>query len=194
MKSGVKQGIRFCELQELQSERLVLRKVVRDDADAYYRNLGSSEAVTRGMLWEPHKDISESVASVEKTLRRYGEGRCYRWAVSRKGERELIGIVELLRFDEGDCSCSFAYMLTERLWGMGYGTEILRRVFRFAFEEMGVEVIRADHFEDNPASGRAMQKAGMTCVGREVGKYVKNSVPHDAVQYELKREDFQSIP
>ena len=181
----------WCEIPELQSERLVLRKVVSCDADAYYRNLGSSEAVTRGMLWEPHKDISESVASVEKTLRRYGEGRCYRWAVCRKGEGELIGIIELLRFDEGDCSCSFAYMLTQRFWGMGYGTEVLKTVFRYAFEEMGVKTIRADHFEDNPASGRAMQKAGMSWIGRVAGKYIKNGVAHDAVLYELKREDFQ---
>ena len=143
------------ELRELKSERLVLRKVRREDVSAYYRNLGSSEAVTRGMLWNPHQDISESVASVEKTLRRYGEGRCYRWAVTEQGSEELIGIVELLRFEETDCSCSFAYMLAQRVWGRGYGTEVLKTVFRFAFEEMGVKrmmlrtakrtVIVADH-------------------------------------------------
>ena len=94
------------DLPELQSERLVLRKVVREDADDYYRNLGSSAAVARGMLWNPHKDISESVFSVEKTIRRYAEGNCWRWAVSLKGSTELIGIIELLRFEESDHSCS----------------------------------------------------------------------------------------
>lgn len=180
----------FSDLPELESERLVLRKVVRDDADAYYRHLGSSAAVTRGMLWNPHIDISESVASIEKTLRRYGEGNCWRWAICLKGKAELIGIMELLRFDEADRSCSFAYMLSEPFWGKGYGTEALRTAFRFAFEQLDVKVIRADHFADNPASGRAMAKAGMVCVGREAGKYVKNGVSHDAILYELKREDF----
>ena len=98
------------ELPLLQSERLILRKVVREDTDAYYRNLGSSAAVARGMLWNPHRDISESVTSIEKTLRRYSEGNCWRWAVSLKGSSELIGIMELLRFDETESSCSFAYM------------------------------------------------------------------------------------
>ena len=180
-------GITFCELAELRSERLVLRKVRREDAESYYRNLGSSEAVTRGMLWNPHQDISESVASVEKTLRRYGEGRCYRWAVTEQGSDELIGIVELLRFEETDCSCSFAYMLAERFWGRGYGTEVLKTVFRFDFEEMGVKVIRADHFADNPASGACMRKAGMKFIGTEQGKYVKNGISHDAVLYEIRR-------
>lgn len=179
--------IQFCELRELHSERLILRRVRREDAESYYRNLGSREAVTRGMLWNPHRDISESVASVEKTLRRYGEGRCYRWAVTEKGSDELIGIVELLRFDETESSCSFAYMLAERCWGRGYGSEVLRRVFRFAFEEMGVERICADHFADNPASGACMRKAGMTQTGTEKGKYVKNGISHDAVLYEIRR-------
>ena len=179
--------IRWCDLQELESERLMLRKVRREDAESYYRNLGSREAVTQGMLWNPHQVIAESVASVEKTLRRYGEGRCYRWAVTEKGSDELIGIMELLRFDERDCSCSFAYMLAPEYWGMGYGSEVLQRVFRFAFEEMGVERICADHFADNPASGGAMRKAGMTQIGTERGKYVKNGVSHDAVLYEIIR-------
>lgn len=180
----------IADLPVLQSERLVLRKVARDDADAYYRNLGSSAAVARGMLWDPHTDILDSVASVEKTLRRYDEGHCWRWAISRKENPELIGIIELLRFEGSDRSCSFAYMLGQQFWGKGYGTEVLRTVFRFAFDRLGVEVIRADHFADNPASGRAMAKAGMVCVGRETGKYVKNGVSHDAILYQLKREDF----
>lgn len=182
--------IRWCSLPVLESDRLILRKVRRDDANAYYRHLGSSAAVTRYMLFDPHKDISESIASIEKTLRRYDEGHCYRWAICRKGEDELIGIVELLRFDETDCSCSFAYMLSEQVWGMGYGAEVLKTVFSFAFREMGVEEIRADHFADNPASGRCMEKAGMTRIGVEKGKYLKHGVSHDAVSYRIEKEDF----
>ena len=178
------------DLPLLESERLYLRKVVREDVDAYYRHLGSSAAVTRSMLWNPHTDVSESLASIEKTLRRYGEGNCWRWAISLKGNPELIGIIELLRFNEADKSCSFAYMLGEQFWGRGYGTEVLRTAFHFAFNSLDVNVIRADHFADNPASGRAMDKAGMTCVGREAGKYTKNGMPIDAILYELNREDF----
>lgn len=181
--------IRWCALPVLESERLILRKVRREDADAYYRHLGSSAAVTRCMLFDPHKDISESVTSIEKTLRRYDEGHSYRWAICQKGEDELIGVVDLLRFDETDCSCSFAYMLSEAHWGKGYGTEVLNTVFDFAFRELDVEEIRADHFVENPASGRCMEKAGMMRTGVETGKYWKNGVSHDAVSYKITKED-----
>ena len=177
----------FAKFQELETDRLLLRKLRMEDVYEYYERLFGDGDVTRYMNFEPHQDISESVASVEKTLRRYGEGCCYRWAVTEQGSEELIGIVELLRFEETDCSCSFAYMLAERFWGRGYGTEVLKTVFRFAFEEMGVEVIRADHFADNPASGACMRKAGMKFIGTEQGKYVKNGISHDAVLYEIRR-------
>ena len=177
----------WSEIRVLESSRLTLRKVKREDTDAYYHNLGSSEAVTRYMLFDPHRDYSESVASIEKVLRRYDEGHCYRWAVTEKGQGELIGIMELLRFNEADNSCSFAYMLAEKCWGKGYGTEILKTVFDFAFREMNIKRIRADHMADNPASGRCMEKAGMVKIGLETGKYIKHGISHDAVIYEINR-------
>ena len=178
--------IRWADLKELESEHLILRKIRLDDVEDYYRNVGSREAVTRYMLFDAYRDISESRASIEKVLRRYSEGRCYRWAITRKGEDRLVGIVELLRFDETDNSCSFAYMLSDDHWGKGYGTEVLNAVFAFAIREMGVEVIRADHMAANPASGRCMEKAGMVQIGMEEGKYVKNGISQDAVLYELR--------
>ena len=44
------------------------------------------------------------------------------------------------------------------------------------------------HFEDNPASGGCMRKAGMTCIGREEGKYLKNGTVHNAILYEIRKE------
>ncbi len=183
-------AITYVPLSNLESERLIFRKVTLADAESYFRNLSSREEVSRGMLWDPHETLAQSVASMEKALCRYEGGRSYHWGVCLKGSDDLIGIIDLLRFEDYDCSCSFAYMLAPSLWGKGLGSEMLKTVFRFAFTRMGVEVIRADHFEDNPASGGAMRKAGMVCTGSEPGKYVKNGISHNAVLYEIRPEVF----
>ena len=180
----------FAGIKELSTENLLLRKVRREDAADYYRHLGSSEAVTRYMLFNPHRDISESVASVEKALQRYETGRYYRWAITEKGEDRLIGVIELLRFDEEENTCSFAYMIGEAYWGRGYGTEVLRAVFTFAFEEMKLGAIEADHMVENIASGRVMQKAGMTYIRTEKAKYEKNGRVHDAPVYRITAEQW----
>ena len=180
----------FPELTVLKTERLVLRKLTLKDVPAYYERLGSSETVTRYMLFQPHRDISESVASIQKVLQRYEAGKCSRWGIALKEDDSLIGMIELLRFNEETGCCSFAYMLAEAFWGQGYGTETLKAAFDFAFRQMEVHTIIADHMTDNPASGAAMRKAGMFYVNTIPGAYEKGGRRYDAAQYQITKEQW----
>ena len=175
----------FVELKELETERLRLRRVRFDDLYDYYERLGSDGDVTRYLTFDPHQDIGESLASIEQTLARYEEGGCCRWAIALKEDDSIIGIFELLRFDEADESCSFAYMLAKGWWNRGYATEAMKEAFRFATQELGVKRITADHMAPNAASGAVMRKAGMVQTGIIPGKYEKHGQVYDAVCYEL---------
>ena len=180
----------YPEFENLYTPRLCLRELTRADIPLYFERIGSSPEVTKYMLFQPHRDISESVASIEKALGRYREGRCYRFCIALRDTDELIGVIEPLRFNESDNSCSFAYMLAQEFWGQGYGTEALRAVLDFLFGEMGMERVEADHMAENAASGAVMRKAGMVCTGREPAKYEKNGILHDAVCYAITRQQW----
>ena len=179
--------MRYVVFENLITPRLRLRQLTMNDVKHYYERIGSSGAVTEFMLFSPHKDFSESVASVEKALRRYREGKCYRFCIALKETDELIGIIEPLRFDEEKSVCSFAYMLGKNYWGQGYGTEALRAVLDFLFEKMEMQRVEADHMAENTASGSVMRKAGMIFQGIEAAKYEKNGVLHDACLYAITR-------
>ena len=180
--------MRFAEFHPIETERLLLRKLQLGDVYEYYERLFGDGEVTQYMLIDPHQTIMESLESVQRKLARYDEGNFYCWGVERKEEGGLMGLVELLRFDEQTDTCSFVYMLGCEYWNQGYGTEILKAVFRFAFEEMEVERILVDHMSKNVASGRAMEKAGMKHIGTETGKYEKLGIFHDAEIYEIRNE------
>lgn len=175
----------FPEFHELKTERLVLRKLSMEDVPLFYERLGGSEKVTEYMLWEPHKDISQSAASIQNALRRYDQGKFYRWAISRKENSEIIGIIDLLRFDEESSTCSFAYMLGEAFWNRGYSTEALKAVLNFASVEMQISSVIADHMSGNPASGAVMRKAGMQHIRTIPGKYEKHGNWMDAEEYRI---------
>ena len=128
----------FAELRELQTDRLTLRRLSFDDLYDYYERLGSDGEVSKYMLFEPHQDIGETLALIEEALVRYEEENFYRWGI--ENEDGLIGVIELLRFDEEAESCSFAYMIGENFWGKGYGTEALRAALDFAFAKIRVRV------------------------------------------------------
>ncbi|MBQ4550292.1 MAG: GNAT family N-acetyltransferase [Oscillospiraceae bacterium] len=172
----------FVELRELQTARLRLRRLSFDDVYDYYERLGSDGEVSKYMLFEPHQDIGETLALIEEALVRYEEENFYRWGI--ENEDGLIGVIELLHFDEENDICSFAYMLGKQWWGQGYATEAVQEVFRFAAEELGVKKITADHMAPNAASGAVMRKAGMVQVGILPGKYEKHGQRHDAIVYE----------
>ena len=180
--------MRYAEFHPIETERLLLRQLQMEDVYEYYERLFGDADVSRYMLIEPHQDISESLESLQRKLSRYQEGRYYCWGVTEKDEEGLIGLVELLRFNEADSSCSFVYMLGCNYWSRGYGTELLKAVFRFAFEELEVERIVADHMAPNGASGAVMRKAGMKHTGTEKGKYAKTGSVYDAECYEIRNE------
>lgn len=183
----------YPEFENLYTPRLCLWELTQADIPLYFTRIGSSPEVTKYMLFQPHRDISESVASIEKALRRYREGRYYRFCIALRDTDELIGVIEPLRFNESDNSCSFAYMLAQEFWGQGYGTEALRAVLDFLFGEMGIERVEADHMAENAASGAVMRKAGMVCTGTERAKYEKNGIFHDALCYAITRQQWEKL-
>lgn len=178
-------------IQAVLTPRLHLRKLTRADVPAYFERLAGSRTVTEHMLWQPHKDAAESAASIEKVLQRYAEGTCCRWGIALREDDSLIGIIDLLNFDDASNTCSFAYMLGEDFWGQGYGTEAVTAVFDFAFTVLQADAIIADHFAENPASGAVMRKAGMHYVKRIPEKYAKDGVSHDAIEYCITKEDWK---
>jgi RimJ/RimL family protein N-acetyltransferase len=57
------------------------------------------------------------------------------------------------------------YLIGKRYWGRGYCTEAVRAALRYAFNELKLNRVFAEHFSRNPASGRVMQKTGMRYEG-----------------------------
>lgn len=181
----------YAGFQEIKTHRLHLRKLCREDVARFFGFAGS-EAVTKYMLWKPHRELSESVASIEKAISRYENGNSYRWAIALGENDSLIGIIDLLGFNGTENTCSFAYMIAEEYWGRGFGTEALTAVLEFAFTKLNVAAVEADHFAENAASGAVMRKVGMKYCGTVPGKYEKNGMIYDAVQYRITRKEWEN--
>jgi [ribosomal protein S5]-alanine N-acetyltransferase len=85
----------------------------------------------------------------------------------------LIGCVQLQMHAE-DQRAELGYWIGRPYWNQGYATEAARAVLGFGFEQLGLNRIDAHHFVRNPASGRVMQKLGMSpegCLRQHVKKW-----------------------
>ena len=70
--------MKYAPFTTIETPRLILRDIRMEDIQEYYERLWGDGDVCRYLLSDPHQDIGESYASIEKLLSRYEAGRCYR--------------------------------------------------------------------------------------------------------------------
>ena len=145
-------------MKELETSRLLLRKVRIDDAEPLFYNLTSRDAVSKYLTWHTHRTISETVAYVDFCLEDYKNLHCYRWAIELKETGDVIGMIDIVRYVEGEPE--IGYMLAERVWGCGYMTEALTEVLRYLLFEEGFKTIYAKADVENIGSNRVLEKCG----------------------------------
>ena len=177
------------ELPKLTTARLVLRGFDATDADDVVR-LAGDFAIADTTLLIPHP---YGRADAEKWLATHGpkfdNGEQVDLAVTARGTGELIGAIGLAidaRFDRAEVG----YWIGKPYWGQGYCTEAGRAIVDWGFTELKLNRIYSTHFRRNPASGRVMQKLGMTREG-EMRQHVKRWDRYeDMVVYGILRSEW----
>ncbi len=95
----------------------------------------------------------------------------------------LEGIGERRRAELG-------YWIGVPYWGKGFATEAGHAVIGFGFVRRSLQRIEARYFPVNPASGRVMEKLGMTREGLLRGGAEKNGELRDVVVFGLARAEW----
>jgi ribosomal-protein-alanine N-acetyltransferase len=106
------------------------------------------------------------------------------------GQDTCIGAISLVRAPGHD-RAEMGYWVGVPYWGCGYCTEAAWAIVGYGFEQMGLHRVCALHFAHNPASGRVMQKLGMTCEGILREHLKKGDRYIDLVTYGLLRSEWE---
>lgn len=170
--------------KKLETERLILRKLTVNDAEEAYKSWCSNPNVSKYTVWSTHKSLDVTKRLYEMWEKEYEKNDTFRWIVELKDTHKLIGTIDVasisyLRYG----AVEIGYCYGEEYWHKGYATEALKRVIKFLFDEVDLDVIYALYMENNPNSGKVMKKAGMTYEGFERGR---------VLDYEGKRNNIHS--
>ena len=178
----------MAEPPRLETRRLVLRPLQPDDAAAIAR-LAGDWRVAWPIPTIPHPySVGRARDFIQGTLRETAEGSGQVFAVTRRPEPELIGVIGL-RPQQGH-SAETGYWMGVPFWGQGYMSEALGAIIRHAFCDLQLQRVYAWHIGSNPASGRVMQKAGMrpeACLRQHV---LHRGEVEDQVYYGLLRDEY----
>jgi RimJ/RimL family protein N-acetyltransferase len=146
----------------LETERLLVREFVEDDAEAFYA-FNSDPEVMR-YTGEP---LSTSVGAVRELIRTYPDYRAHgygRWAVVYKPDDRVIGFNGLKYLDDL-CETDLGYRLHTEYWGRGIATESSMAIVRYGFDVLELDRIIGLTLPENTASIRVLQKVGMRLEG-----------------------------
>jgi len=118
-------------------------------------------------------------------------GSLANFAVTTLVQGELIGSIGLVIERRFDCA-ELGYWIAKANRNEGYCTEAAHAIVTYGFDVLGLNRIYSSHLSRNPASGRVMQKLGMTREGLQVQHVKKWDTYEDLVLYGLVREAWQS--
>ena len=173
----------------LETERLILRRFVLEDAEAMYRNWTGDAEVTKFLTWPTHPSAEVSGMLLTDWVSRYENADYYNWAIVLKGESgEPIGNISVVTLLEKVAGAEIGYCMGRRWWGHGVMAEALAAVIGYLLGQVGMQRIQACHDVNNPASGRVMEKCGMQYEGTLRASAWNNQGVCDASWYAILSE------
>ncbi len=167
----------------LKTERLTLRPLVPEDAEAYAAMRFHAEVAK----WLPPAQ-GDPLDAVRGTIGRFAtawqERQYAPWGVFL-GDG-LIGHGGL-NFVPEFAATEVLWALHPDAWGHGYATEVARAALAYGFDTLGLDLIFAITLPDNVASQAVMKRLGLTYRRR-----VDYKAFTDIVWYDVDRETWQA--
>lgn len=157
--------IKHCGTNTIETERLILRRFEFQDAQAMYDNWASNDNVTKFLTWPTHTSVETTKDVLINWIDSYKEISTYHWAITLKGNDEVIGDISVTKIDEECLTAELGWCMSEDYWGQGIMPEAALAVRDYLFDSVGFNRIAAIHDSNNPKSGRVMQKIGMQYEG-----------------------------
>lgn len=178
-------------MKTIETERLILRGWQLEDLDDFYE-CAKNPNVGPMAGWKPHLSREISLNVLKSYIEDDG-----RWAIVLKEKGKVIGSIRLYsdenrgKYSERNSAKLISYFLSHDYWGKGYMTEVVRRVIKYAFEEINTELLTVFHIPQNISTKRVIEKCGFqyeTTIAQGYKNY--DGQVFDSVFYSILKSEY----
>jgi [ribosomal protein S5]-alanine N-acetyltransferase len=155
---------RFTPFPELTTERLILRQLRDDDAEALFV-LRADADVARYVDRRLARSAGEALMFIDRINEGIDLGEAIFWAITVPGEDRLIGTICLWNISDDRTQAEIGYELIPAEQGKGIMQEAARAVIPYGFATMGLRIIEAVVHPENAASIRLLVRNGFAPAG-----------------------------
>ena len=161
--------------KDIYTDRLLLRKLTLNDAEAMFSNWANDPEVTKYMTWSPHENIEVTKMILDMWVKEYSDVNTHRFGIVLKESNELIGAIDVVEYR--DNIPVIGYCLSRKYWNHGYMSEACKAFIDFLFS-IGHKQIFIEAHVDNIGSNRVIEKCGF--------EYIDTvNMPHSASKPEI---------
>jgi ribosomal-protein-alanine N-acetyltransferase len=154
----------FSPFPSLTTERLLLRQLIAEDADAVF-SLRNNDTVNQYLSRPKATDRNEAVAFIEKITKSIANNESLYWVICLKEEQQLLGTICIWNIDKEKDTAEIGYELLPAFHGKGIMQEALTAVIDFGFNTLQLKTIAAYTVPGNIASSRLLEKNNFKLIG-----------------------------
>ena len=179
--------LNFTPFPELKTERLLLRKLTKNDAGEIFF-LRSNEDVLRYLGREPAKSITEAEEFIEKINKNIDGNESVLWGIDLLNEPgRIIGTICLWNIRTEYLRSEIGYVLHPGHWGKGIMKEAINAVVDYGFNVLQLHSIEALLSPENIASSSVLEKTGFVKEGHlKESYYFRGKFSDTAIYSRLK--------
>jgi ribosomal-protein-alanine N-acetyltransferase len=176
----------------IETNRLLLREIVKDDANDILKYL-SDEEVMKYYGLAPFKTINEALNEILWYQSILNEQTGIRWGITLKGKDEVIGSCGFLNRVPEHYRTEIGYELSRDYWGHGIASEALEAVIRYGFKYLKFQRIEALVEPPNIPSQKLIEKHGFIREGLLRNYEFTCGKFDDLYMYSLLKQDFDKL-
>ncbi len=147
----------FLPFQNLESNRLILRQITKNDVAEVFALRGNPET----MKYIPRPlatTTDDALVHIKMIQDKIESNEGVNWAVTLKGNDKLLGIAGHYRIKWEHFRSEIGYMLLPEFQGQGIITEVVKLLVDYGFNEMKMHSLEAIIDPRNTASARVLEK------------------------------------
>jgi RimJ/RimL family protein N-acetyltransferase len=148
--------------REWETERLALRPATVGEARAAFESYTADPAVSRYMIWRPHRSLAETEEFFRRCEDVWRKGSAFPWSLWLKADGSFAGMLEARVKNH---TVDLGYVLVPRLWRRGLMSEAVAGLVKWALAQPEIYRIWAVCDVENVASARLLESVGMQLEG-----------------------------
>lgn len=174
----------------IETNRFIIRPFIKTDAEKIYEACNDFE-ISKTTLGIPFPyTLEDSQNFIDYTNNAISSQKSYELAITLKeNTNEVVGCISLMGIKRPANKAELAYWVAKKYWNSGIATEAAKAIIEYGFNTLNLHSIFARFLDNNPASGKVMQKIGMKYVGRMREHEYKFGQYYDVFYYEILKSD-----